>query len=406
MGIILHVASFGQSGNNRFTRSYDTLITGIGYGTYQIDFPAWNPDSGLLVSATVRALVSVKYGFSIRNVDAVPGTYSIFVGHEDVISSTALAVPYYKNLEQKIGVYPLNPGESVSQAPFSFLENYANTDSVTGSVAAFMGTGKIRFTYSPATYTNIRTNNNASYNFSSTVRDTVHFSLSYLYSKVGGVLGINLRQFTATLQGSPGAGPETSIPSMIQLTWDVENEQEGRKYDVQMSRDGQHYTPVYSLVSVSPGKQVGYTYQYNGAGEEPGKIYFRLKMTDVDGVASYSAIKSVTLVAVGDRISGSNASGMNLSLYPNPAVEYINLSFGPGPGQGAGKDWQVDVLSSNGSLLQSGVYPVVGSGQGGAAGLIRVDFQRRLPAGAYFIRATDRAKRQTYSASFLVGNKS
>lgn len=403
LGMMLNFSSSGQCNNNLSTRSYDTLLTGIGYGTYHISFPSWNPDSGLLVSATVKALVTVKYDFSVKNVDMGPATYSIWVGREDQISSPVLSTPYDKIIEQKIGAYPLNPGDDFVQAPFGFLDNQSNTDSITGNVAAFMEAGKINFTYAPITYTNIRTTNNMSYNFSSASRDTVHFSLTYLYCKGGGVLASGLGRFTAVLPGGWGIGMRGTMEgAIVRLAWTVENEMPERRYEIEFSRDGQEFGSVAALNSKTDAT-ARYTYGYDLSGEQPGKFYFRLKITDVNGVVSYSGVKEVSAEApaFGSNSGGSsNPGGTGISLFPNPAVDHINLSIG----QGGGKDWQVDVIASNGSLIQRKDYRS-GLPDNGQAGVIRVDFQRQLPAGTYFIRATDWKERQTYSSSFLIVNK-
>ncbi|MHA4810863.1 hypothetical protein ACX0G9_22340 [Flavitalea flava] len=399
LGMILHFTSSCQCNNNLSTRFYDTVLTGIGYGTYQISFPSWNPDSGLLVSATVKALVSLKYGFSVKNVDTGPATYSIWVGREDQITSPVLTAPYDKIIEQKIGAYPLNPGIGFVQAPFDFLDHQPNTDSITGNVAAFMGAGKVNFTYAPITYTNIRTTNNMSYNFSSASRDTVHFSLTYLYCKGGGVLATSLSRFTAVLQEGWGAGTRRTIDgAKVQLAWTVENERPQRRYEIEISRNGKDFRSVAALHSII-GPQAEYTYGYDLTGEPPGRFYFRLKMTDVNGVVSFSGVREVS---AGVEVPEGNSGGISFSLFPNPAVDHINLFLG----RGAGTDWQVDVIASNGSLVQRTEYrlSLMGNRQAGA-GVISIDFQRLLPAGTYFIRATDRKERQTYSTSFLIVNR-
>ena len=71
LGILLFfgsgLPSAGQCGNTLGVRSYDTLLTGPGYGVYAVSFPKWNPDSGTLVSVTLTALVSQQYSFTLKN---------------------------------------------------------------------------------------------------------------------------------------------------------------------------------------------------------------------------------------------------------------------------------------------------------------------------------------------------
>ncbi|HEX9511326.1 MAG TPA: hypothetical protein VF939_12640, partial [Puia sp.] len=279
-GMILYFSSPAQCVNNMATRSYDTVLTGIGYGNYLVNFPKWNPDSGLLASVKINARVSVHYAFTLKNVDWASSTYSLWVGREDAISSVAMSNAYDNITEQKIGVFPLASGSSLSEGPFSFLDNYVNTDSITGNTAGFLGTGKVSFAYSPVTYTTLHTNNNSSYSYSSTVQDTVHFSLTYLYCKSGGVLATRLTRFSAVLQD----------PATVQLAWSAVNEIAGSQYQVQRSQDGQHFTTITSLGAMSSGGQDGpgaggirgggmadYAYNDNLPAGAAGKWYYRLQ---------------------------------------------------------------------------------------------------------------------------------
>jgi hypothetical protein len=373
IGMILHFSSLAQCANNMATRSYDTVLTGIGYGSFSIRFPKWNPDSGLLASVKISARVSVQYGFTLKNADIISSVYSLWVGREDQFSSPSMNSDYDNTTEQKIGVFPLDPGNSIVKAPFTFLDNYVNTDSITGT-APFLGTDSVSFTYSPITYTTLHTNNNSSYSYSAAARDTVHFSLTYLYCKGGGVvLAANLTRFEAGLQG----------PATVHLDWSSVNEVEGRQYAVQRSQDGQHFTTVAFLpaVNFSGGTDAGgsassgavdYNYDDHLPAGATGKWYYRLQLTD-PGSSVYSVIKEVT-------ISG----GGGLSVYPNPAVDFVDLVFD----QGSGAGWQVEILAADGSRIQSGNYTQSNN--------IHIDFLNRFPAGVYFIQATERGGQRSF----------
>ncbi|HEY4060446.1 MAG TPA: T9SS type A sorting domain-containing protein [Puia sp.] len=415
MGVILHLQGSAQCLNNLGTRSYDTTLTGIGYGNYTIRVPKWNPDSGLLVSVKISALVSVQYGFTLKDVDVNPSIYTLTAGREDYISSPALAHPYDNDLEQRIGVFPLNPGQSVSQAPFSFLTNYANTDSITDNVAPFLGVDSVSLTYSPITYSDLRTNNNSSYAYHAAAQDTMQFSVSYLYCKSSVTLATDLTAFAAVWSGS----------ATVQLTWSSANEKAGRQYEIQRSADGQHFETVGTVdakggaggtgdygyadrLTMGMGGMTGTggttgTGGMTGTGGTTGmggttgtggmagtvnKWYYRLRIDD-PGALMYSGVRVVTMN--GDAVQG-------LQLYPNPAVGFINLVVGRGAGTsvvgGSGGIWQVDILGADGSLVQRAVYR--------QAGTIRVDFQHVLSAGTYFVRIVDLPGQHSQIVSFIV----
>jgi hypothetical protein len=364
--------SAGQCGNTVSSSTYATLITtSTGYGNFRLSFPQWRPDSGTLVSVKVQALVSLQYGFTLSNADVVPSIYTLRVGREDKISSPSMAT-YDHILDQYVGDYPLDPGQSVSRPPFSFLDKYSNTDSITAATVPFIGFDSVHFVYSPVTWTNLRADNNSSYNYRATAQDTVHFSITYLHcSQV--TLATSLTRFSAVLED----------PVSVRLSWTIQNEQPGRRYLVQQGRDGLHFTGVDSLPSrVGPDPAADYGYACHlPAGAAPGKWYFRLKMSDNRGGTSYSEIKEVSTGATAPR---------GLLLYPNPAARFVNILFDP---SSAG-DWQVDLFDAGGRLMQSDRFPNTRAAH--------LEFRSPLAAGSYFIRATDRGTQKMSFSPLLV----
>ncbi|MBN9382363.1 MAG: T9SS type A sorting domain-containing protein [Chitinophagaceae bacterium] len=380
-GLALHGAALAQCvANNLSARTYDTVLTGPGYGTYKLSFPKWNPDSGLLVSVKINALVNVAYGFSLKNVDVMAGSYTIWVGREDQITSTSMPAAYDNITEQKIGVYALNPGDQVAVPPFPFLSNYNNTDSFSANTAPFLGVGRVNFTYAPVTYTNIHTTNNASYSYRATASEVTRFSLTYTYCNAGVILNNSLTAFTAVLQD----------PASVRLDWSVEGEEKDRLYEIQRSENGSDFI---TLGTRSPDeKATGYMYidhpgrpASGGGGAGAGKWYYRLRIIAPGGI-SYSPIKEVTM--------GRDGLG-KLMLYPNPAVGHINLTL-PGDPSRPG-DWRVDILTVDGRLVQRAEFFHTNS--------FFINFRQHLSPGIYFIRATDLLGQGVQVASFRAGSE-
>jgi len=370
MHLSFPVHSAGQCGNGLITSTYDTVVTGPGYGNYQFSFPKWHPDSGTLVSVKINAQVSLNYGFTLKNSDIVPSIYTIRVGRLDKITSPAMAT-YSKTVEQLIGDFPLDPGNSVSMPPFSFMDQYPNIDSITTAIAPFLGFDNVQFVYSPVTYTDLRTNNNSSYSYHAAAPDTVRFSVTYLHCPAS-TLALTLASFTIDPEG----------PAALRLAWRILNEQPGRSYEIEQGRDGQHFAVIGSLPSVTGNNNaVDYQFAYGLAGGGVGKWYFRLKMNDGHGGATYSEIKEFD--------AGLPGSG-GPSLWPNPANNYVNLLFAR-PSAG---NWQVDLYDAAGNRVQSEVFVNARAG--------RLDFRRKLAAGTYFVRITDQRTQQVTALPLLV----
>lgn len=367
-GLLLHGRASAQcAANNLSTRTYDTVLTGPGYGTYNLSFPKWNLDSGLLVSVKINALVNVAYGFSLKNVDVLSGSYTIWVGREDQITSTSLPATYDNITERKIGVYALNPGDQVAVPPFPFLSNYNNTDSFSSNTAPFLGAGRVNFTYAPVTYTNIHTTNNASYSYRASASEVTRFSLTYTYCNAGVILNNGITAFTAVLKD----------PATVRLDWRVTGEEKDRVYEIQRSENGSDFITV-GVVQAS-----GDSYIDHPAGGK--KYYYRLRIVAPGGI-SYSPVKEVTI--------GQDSLG-KLTIYPNPAISHINLVLPGNPSRPG--DWRVDILTADGRLVQRAEFFHTNT--------FFINFRQHLSPGIYFIRATDLLGQGVQVASFRAGGE-
>jgi hypothetical protein len=110
-----------------------------------------------------------------------------------------------------------------------------------------------------------------------------------------------------------------------------------------------------------------------------------------------AAFRDSTVLSVTYFYKGGNSASqidqpveIKPTLYPNPAQDYIQLTFN----NPAGSDWQVDILAADGHIVQSNRYNNVS--------LARVNFTSKLAAGAYFARVTDIRTAQHYTITFAV----
>lgn len=366
IGVIFHSVGSAQTASTLATKTYDTTLLNNGFATYHLQFPQWNPDSGLLVSVKLSTSVSSQYGFTLRNVDANPATYLLNIGQEDQISGS-FGVPYLNLTPQTVGTYTLQPGQSQVTSPFTFLTNHVSSDSITSNVTPFLGNGQVNINYLSFTYTNLVAYNNASYYYGNTVTTSAVFSIQYLYSKSVGVLAGSLTRWSATLSG----------PLTVQLDWSAVNETAGRQYDLQRSSDGHTFSTITTLMAVADGSAADYSFTDHLPSGSSGNWYYRLQVRD-QAKFSWSAVRELTIDA-GDKV---------LRIYPNPATDHINLSTG------TVSDWQAEILSADGSLVQRETFR--------QSSLLYLPFRNRLAAGAYFVRLTGPHGQKPQVASFIV----
>ncbi|GGB14318.1 T9SS type A sorting domain-containing protein [Puia dinghuensis] len=371
-GMIFHGMCFAQNNTDTATQMFDTALNNNGFAMYNLSFPKFNPDSGVLVSVKISTSVSANYGFTLTNVNSSAATYQLSIGQEDQISGS-YGVPYMNLTPQNVGTYNLTPGQSQVTPPFVFLSNHVSSDSITNNVTPFMGNGSVHINYMSFTYTNLIAYNNASYYYGNTVNTSAVFSIQYLFKRNPGTLAANLTRWSARL----------SAPLTVQLDWSAVNETAVREYDIQRSSDGRNFTTIATLPAttngaIANGGAADYSYIDHLPDGTIGNLYYRLQMHD-QGKTSYSQVRELNIAA----------SEQGLHIYPNPATDYINIATG-----GANSDWQVDIISASGALVQRGSFL--------QASTLHVPFSTRLAAGTYFLRLTDLHGQTTRTLSFVV----
>lgn len=372
IGMILHRSLFAQCSSGFSTHTYDTTLSSTGFGLYTISAPQWSPDSGTLVSVKLSAVVSSKYGFTLRNADIQTATYSLTLGQDDQITGSALSSPYSNVMSQFVNTYPLTSGQSVTQDPFPFLDNHISSDSIT-NVAPFLGFGQVTLNYMSFTYTNLSTVNNATYYYSANISNNIHFSVTYTYCSGGNViLAANLTRFTAQL----------SAPHAAELSWAAVNETANRSYDVQRSTDGKTFQTIKTIAAQGNESGADYDDIDNLADTISGNIFYRLQIHDQDKL-SWSPVQQVDVAAA------TMAVPQSFRIFPNPATNYINLNTGEGA-----NDWQVEIFAANGSPVQRTTVL--------QSSVIYIPFSTKLSAGTYFVKLTGLKGQKSLTSSFLV----
>jgi hypothetical protein len=275
---------------------------------------------------------------------------------------------------QNFGPYNLNATDGVSgsgsdyisHAKTMLLSNYVINDSIISNVVPFIGTNYAVFNYNPATIATV--GGGASYSFTSSASDTMHFLLTYYYCNTV-LLSTTLTDFIVSKQND-----ET-----IKLSWTTQNELANRIYVVQKSADGNNFSETDSIKSIVEKISSDYSDNYFISASDRNKIYFRLKIIDENGDVNYSEIRVVNL--------DENKQG--ISLYPNPSNSFINIIF-----NGMSGNWQTDIFADNGQLIQRNYFANTNSAH--------INFISKPVPGIYFIHAFNIQSQKNLVTSFIV----
>ena len=167
------------------------------------------------------------------------------------------------------------------------------------------------------------------------------------------VLPLTLISFDAVNTGSSN-----------QLNWTMAQEAQLMSYTVERSGNGADFTAIDSIAPQGGDGTHNYSYTDN---TPLSTSFYRLRMTDIDGVATYSGVKKISL---------AGAATISVSCYPNPVVDLAFLHFE----LAVSANYRYSVYTADGRLFQTGAFAVSGAGQQVGINL------SAAPRGILFIR--------------------
>jgi hypothetical protein len=352
-----------QCTNSFQSITYDTVVIGTGNDIHTFTLSQFDPSIGTLLSAKINSTISLNYGFSLTNIEAVQRNFSVKVGRYDNYNSPALSSPYSGFVDTSIGSYLLDPGNTITKSPYTILYRYSQNDSVTSDAVNFLGNNKATFNYTPITYT-VLTGSNI-YSYSATATDTIHFSVTYYYCN-SAILASDIISFSANKLSK----------EIINLSWATMDMPNSIIYEIQAGSSSSQLSTVGSINSDGSNN---YSYKYKIAATEQGKLYFRIKIIEATGEVKYSEIKQVNL--------DNDNTISNAFIYPNPAQNYININLDK-------SDWEIGIFSATGNLIQLDQFI--------NTSFAHINFKSSLVPGTYFIKAESLVNQSKRIAGFIV----
>lgn len=190
-----------------------------------------------------------------------------------------------------------------------------------------------------------------SYDAANQVSNPAVYRIGWLY-----LLPVKSFELTAALNGS-----------ITSISWKTSGEENTSRFYVERSTDNSHFTIVNNVAAAGNSAAVkNYSVQDDISGVNGSIIYYRIKLTDINGKVSYS-----NTVAV--RLSGVDA----VKVFPNPFTETVNISFYSNVKTTA----VMRVTDMNGKLVaQTASNVVKGNNQ------VSVSNLKNIPAGIYMLQ--------------------
>lgn len=168
-----------------------------------------------------------------------------------------------------------------------------------------------------------------------------------------------------------------STPPTTHLTWSTATETNNSHFEVQRSADARKWE-VLGEVKGAGTTQEPQKYAYTDREPLPGLAYYRLRQVDYDGQYEYSPIVTVS----------HKGGKFELSVFPNPASEFLYLSLPPGE-----EEYTAELCDARGQRLAR--QPLAPGG-----GRVEVPLSG-LPPGFYYLAVLDSRGRQVGVERFV-----
>jgi hypothetical protein len=206
--------------------------------------------------------------------------------------------------------------------------------------------------------------------------DVIAVNGSYRYLRMAGTsrttpYGYSIYEFTACSTAAPSPLLDFSAQAQtaaVGLTWHTTSELNSARFEVQRSLDGTSFTTLGRVAARGTStKATAYTHRDAALPAGANQLYYRLRKVDLDGTATYSPVRSVSL---------PNAN--RLALYPNPAHTTATL-IGAAPNSAV---YLLDALSRT-----------VATATTDETGKAILSLPVGLPSGVYLVRTGTQALR-------------
>jgi hypothetical protein len=173
---------------------------------------------------------------------------------------------------------------------------------------------------------------------------------------------VNLLSFKATFSGSSQAGN-----AQVNLTWITASEIDNQYFTVERAGDDLHFIEIMQVPSQFKGSTIA-SYQFNDHYPLPGKSYYRLKQTDVNGKSTYSKTLAV-----------QSPEQVSIILMPNPLHTNTLRIYHTFRGKVS-----LTFLDIVGRCISPSVYSIIPENDG-----LVVSFSEKISPGLYTVQVCD-----------------
>ncbi len=264
------------------------------------------------------------------------------------------------------------PGDTITYGPDNIITIPTGIAS-TGGNAAYIGVGTVNITY---TINGGMITLDGGSNYNSSVTTVIGGIMRLTYYWCPSIpLGTAISNFSVYKKNGT-----------VSLQWLGTNDQKDIAYEIEYSKDNQHWQTAGTVPagSAPAGTVAQYQYQYNPSQIDVGEIYFRIKRVDGEGNIVFSVIKVVNLQQQDQR--------PGIQIYPNPVARKILIQFDE---QQTG-NYSLELVSTTGQVVERKQVQLSG------VSITNMDLSTKPASGVYFLRAVNTANNKLFLTKVIV----
>jgi hypothetical protein len=276
---------------------YTAIHSGNWSNTLTWDANGVPPSNCKTCTVTIDAGVKVTLDISVVN---LTNTSQLIIGSSSV-GATAALILNGNTLNVKTG--------SIITIANSF--SYIDGTAAGSSMSYFNGSGMVGPLLDPTSNYNFNcggsTGNSCALGvvYGSAYSTTGNSAKNVTFISGGLILPVELTNFIALINDN----------QYVSLSWETQQEVNSSYFSIERSEDGNNWKAVGSVSAADNSASIRY-YSFIDQSSIDGIAYYRLKMVDLNGQYAYSDIKVVR-----------NAVVKSISIFPNPATDFVNISL-------------------------------------------------------------------------------
>ncbi|MEO8582884.1 MAG: choice-of-anchor E domain-containing protein, partial [Flavitalea sp.] len=365
-----------SNGAPALTEQHAISTTFSSNNTTILTIPKFAPSVGTLVCVNAKVYLTSTLRMKLENDETFPIDYLVKYVRTDTFSGPGIVPNVTGSKNKSYGPYSLGASDGF---PFGgpdyaaigpdTIYNKKLYETTTSAVTNYLGTGTVDFSYKSVV--NTYAIGSDLYTLAVSSINKLDFLVTYSYCNTL-ILPLNLRNFQAVMQGKQD----------VYLTWTTQNENKSNDYEIEVSDNATQFKKIGTTpIKPSDGATAEYNFKYHPDQPVNGKLYFRIKQTN-GKATNYSEVRIVNF--------GTDAFP-GLRIYPNPAVQNINMQFDE-PVSG---EFEVELSNQVGQVVYTKSVRLNNSSA------LQLQLNNPPAPGIYYLRAKESGSKKVYSGKLL-----